>query len=174
MNQPIGVSFLPSEDNQQQGLQRGAMEGDLGQALKILSLQLPTVRGARPITPWSNLGNQGAAGLQSPTTGFNPGSAIMEAVFKALAGLPSSQQPGAGGALPAPNIIPGINSGNFGPLADSGDAVDLGIPRPAGGYQGYDPSAGYAPNKPPASHDMGTVGAPALTHAQRVRRAAGY
>lgn len=169
---PIGVSFLPSEDNQAQGLQRGKMEGDLGQALKILTLQLPTVRGARPITPYSNLGNAGAAGLQSPASGFNPNSAVFEAVIKALSGMgspdpyapasgapyapssPSPYQPS--GSLPAPNIIPGIDGGTGGQsrLDQAPDTVTADFapteisnytPQP-GGYQGYNPDSPFYGN----------------------------
>lgn len=91
-NGQIGISFLPSQENADQGLQRGAMEGDLGQALKVLSLRLPRVMGARAITPTSNLGGSpnaalGALGTQttgSETGAFNPNAALFQALVSAM------------------------------------------------------------------------------------------
>lgn len=100
MNQPIGISFLPSQENAAQGMQRGAMEGDLGQALKILSLRLPRVMGARAITPTSNLGAPGqsgdsqsavqgltmAAGAGGESGRYNPNAALFQALISAMMG----------------------------------------------------------------------------------------
>lgn len=105
MAQPIGVSFLPSEENAIMAPQPGA--GDLSQAFKILSLRLPRVQGAPGITPQSNLQAPGAAGMG----GFNPQAAIFDAMIRAMAG----GQPPMSGAMPngpgAPHITPGAGVG---------------------------------------------------------------
>lgn len=84
-NNPIGVSFMPTQDNQNQGPKQGQMEGDLAQAFKILSLRLPRVQGAHAIAPYSLLNSPGSAGAQGA---FNPYSAVFDALLK------SHMQPG--------------------------------------------------------------------------------
>lgn len=111
-NAPIGVSFLPSQENQAMGPKQGALEGDLGQAFKILSLRLPSVQGAPGLTPPSNLMSPGAAG--SPG-GFNPQAAIFEALLRAMAGGGTGNTgPQAAGAIgiPTPPGPPRIIPGN--------------------------------------------------------------
>lgn len=88
-NGPIGISFLPSQENQAAGLKQGQMEGDLGEAFKILSLRLPRVVGAKAPTPGANLGGDGASGLSGLSSGidgggFNPNAAMFEALIKAM------------------------------------------------------------------------------------------
>ena len=105
-NQPIGISFLPSAENQAQGPQRQGMEGgggDLAQAWKILSLQLPRVLGARSLAPKRLLTGAGSAGMQG-----NPSAEVFKALLKAMLGgqsyLPtpeSGAQPGI--TLPSQN-----------------------------------------------------------------------
>ncbi len=103
MMNPIGVSFLPSDENAAQGLQRGKVEGDLGQAFKILSLRLPRVQGAPGITPQSNLQAPGSAGMG----GFNPQAAIFDAMIRAMSGG-GAPMPGAmSGPVGPPRVIPG-------------------------------------------------------------------
>lgn len=94
---PIGITFLPSAENQADGQRRGSLEGDLGQAFKILSLRLPRVQGAKAITPPGNMTGTGAA--VSVPGGFNPQAAIFEAIIRAMQG---------GGAPPmgTPTISP--------------------------------------------------------------------
>lgn len=88
-NGPIGISFLPSQENQATGLKQGQMEGDLGEAFKILSLRLPRVVGAKAPTPGGNLSGMGASGLSGLSSGaegsgFNPNAALFEALIKAM------------------------------------------------------------------------------------------
>lgn len=89
-NNQIGVSFLPSQENQDMGMQRGQMEGDLGQALKILSLRMPRVVGAQALTPQSNMGGGLSSAVpRAGTVGgeqgaFNPNAALFESLIKAL------------------------------------------------------------------------------------------
>ena len=72
-NGPIGINFLPSQDAADQGQQRGNMEGDLGEAFKVLSLRMPRVVGARSLTPGSNLSGAGASGLSGLSGNINSG-----------------------------------------------------------------------------------------------------
>lgn len=104
---PIGITFLPSEENQSLGPKRGGLESDLGQAFKILSLRLPRVQGARAIAPPNLLNGPGSSGMQ------NPQAAAFEQMIRAMLGQggPTSS---AGpfdrapmGAPPVPNITPG-------------------------------------------------------------------
>jgi hypothetical protein len=110
-NNPIGISFLPSDENQAMGPKRGQMEGDLGQAFKILSLRLPSVTGAHAIAPPALLNAPGAAGVGG---GFNPQAAIFEALLRAmqgqgggLSGPTSSTSIGLPTSPGAPKVIPG-------------------------------------------------------------------
>lgn len=105
MPNPIGVSFLPSADNQAMGPQQGALEGgggDLAQAWKILSMQLPQNLGPQSIAPKRLLTAPGSAGAPG---GFNPHAAVFEALLKAMAGG------GGGSYMPTPNPMMSQPSG---------------------------------------------------------------
>ncbi len=146
---PIGVSFLPTADAAAQGPQQAGLEGDLGQAFKILALRLPQVVGPRSISP--QVTGAGSAGLPS---GTDPLAAALQALLHAMSagttppmggappsgtapsapwtpsgGPPTSPtgQPLAGG-IPPPRIIPG----NTGPGAPS----PIVTPGPGGGWRG--------------------------------------
>lgn len=107
----IGVTFMPSAENQADGPRQGGLQGDVGQALKILSLQLPRVMGARSITDPSLMRGGGAnSGLASP--GFNPHAAVFEALLHALSQGGAGMFGGGGSqGVPAPNVIPGVGQG---------------------------------------------------------------
>jgi hypothetical protein len=111
---PIGISFLPTAENQAQGPQQGQLEGDLGSAFRILSLRLPRVLGAKAISSPDLL----AGGTNvSPGSNFNPHAAVFEALLRALAaaagggtGTPgtadaSSSTLSGGSRLGAPNVV---------------------------------------------------------------------
>ncbi len=94
-NAPIGINFMPTQDAADMGQQRGNMEGDLGEAIKILSLRAPRVVGARSITPGSNLSGGGSGSLAGlagnidtggQSGGFNPNAALFQALISALMG----------------------------------------------------------------------------------------
>lgn len=87
MPPPIGISFLPSDDQAANGPMQGNAEGDLGQALKILSLHLPRVLGSRPIASKRLLTNPG---------GFNPAAAVIQAIL-AAGGMHGGASAGGGG-----------------------------------------------------------------------------
>lgn len=148
-NGPIGINFLPSQDAADQGQQRGNMEGDLGEAFKVLSLRMPRVVGARALTPGSNLSGAGASGLSGLSGninsggeqgGFNPNAALFQALISALMG--------GGGQQPNTRIIPGItegepNPGTFNP--NTNETEDL-LPKPPMGGGGSGPmNYGHAP-----------------------------
>jgi hypothetical protein len=86
MADPIGITFMPSQDNQDQGGRNMGLDGpggaDLSQAIKILSLRLPRVQGAQAIAPASLLNGQGAGN----TGGLNPHAAVFEALLRAILG----------------------------------------------------------------------------------------
>lgn len=87
VNQPVGITFMPSADNAAQGPQQAGLEGpggsDLAQAFKILSLHLPRVLGAQSLAPKRLLNAQGSAALPS---GFNPQAAVIQALLQAMSG----------------------------------------------------------------------------------------
>lgn len=108
-NSPIGVTFLPNEDNAAMGPKRGALEGDLAQAYKILALNLrkPRVYGAHAISSPDLLNSQGANGQPG---GFNPHAAVFEAMLRSMGGGDPNAGPMGGGPMgsaPAPRVIPG-------------------------------------------------------------------
>jgi hypothetical protein len=86
-NSPIGITFIPTEENQALGPQRNALEGsggsDLAQAFKILSLRLPQVLGARAIGSPRVLSGGGSAALPPA---FNPNAAVFKALINAMMG----------------------------------------------------------------------------------------
>src|SRR5689334_14282471 len=83
--QPLGISFIPTEENQQLGPRRGQLEGsggsDLAEAFKILNLHLPRVLGARSIAPKSTLTAPGSSAVGG---GFDPASAVFEALIRSM------------------------------------------------------------------------------------------
>lgn len=106
---PIGISFIPSAQNQaQQGPRQAGLEGDLSQAFKILSLRLPTTVGAASPVPQALLTNPGASGLPSagPSAPYDPMAAVFTALLKSMAG--GDLMAPMGGSVPRPKItVPG-------------------------------------------------------------------
>lgn len=101
---PIGVTFMPSAENQQMGGRQGAMEGggsDLAQAFKVLSLRLPQVLGARAPAPASLLNGAGSAGV---APGQNSNSAMFQAILKAMLG--GSMGSPSSGSAPMSTAMP--------------------------------------------------------------------
>jgi hypothetical protein len=122
--QPIGISFIPSAQNQQNGPANlradgglGAGSTDLSQAYKILSLRLPTVVGAQaPVAP-SLLTSQGSAALPN---GMNSSAALFTALIKSMLGITSnpagSPMGGASSmALPSAGMPSGMDTGRVVP-----------------------------------------------------------
>lgn len=114
----LRISFMPSAENQAMGPLRGHTEG-LQQAIRLLSLRLPKVVGAKAIADPSLLSGGGSAAFGG---GFNPDSASMLALLKAMVGgdaaslsLPS--------APPNPHVIPGVD--HSGPQAFNQDPFCL-------------------------------------------------
>lgn len=119
----IGVSFIPTQDNQQPGgNQQGELQGDLAAAYKILSLRLPSIVGAGGIAPNSLLQSQGAIGVPGAKTqpgGFNPYAALFEQLLKHGLGMgpsaPSSTTmpiPGGPSSMPMPQGTPPVSNVN--------------------------------------------------------------
>lgn len=138
---PIGITFLPSDENQALGPQRGQMEGDLGQAFKILSLRLPRIQGAHAIAPPDLLNAPGASGQPG---GMNPQAAIFDALLKAMQGQggggmgPMATTPiGIPQAPAPPRVIAGGGVNSPGPSVDRTQPGDgnrgMGAPTFSGG-----------------------------------------
>lgn len=149
---PIGITFMPTADAQAEGPRRGQMEGDLQQAFKILSLNLPRVQGARALAPQRLLESPGASGFP----GTNPHAAVFEALLKASAGgrqdlFNAIPQPGTGG--PAPTPMP---SGSSAPTATAAPVA----------RQSYDPAPPAPATTPIARpYDAGPASLPQPTAA---------
>lgn len=124
----IGVTFIPSQANQQaQGPSQGSLEGDLsrggssdlGQAFKILSLQLPRVvspvapvspdlltpgvgRTAPPTAmkpPAGNVPINGQPNVTQPPAAVDPMAAVFAALLRSLSGGSAAPVGTAGGSL---------------------------------------------------------------------------
>lgn len=154
-NSPIGVSFLPSEENQAEGQRRGALEGDLGQAFKILSLRMPKQPSIRGIAPQSLLQAPGASGMAGGPGSFNPQSAIFESMIRAMLGQGPAAAPGSPasvGGAPMPRIIPGRVGAERGPggtiYPDGGNTPLAPPPAPGIREGGFSPTIGQAMPRP--------------------------
>jgi hypothetical protein len=87
---PLGVTFLPSDDNLRRGLRRGNRESDLLEAFKILSLGMPRVPSTRAVAPPSLLN---APGVSAVPGGFNPHSAMFQQMLRTVLGRPGIGPP---------------------------------------------------------------------------------
>lgn len=133
--QPIGVSFMPTDESAQMGPKRNQLEGaggsDLAQAFKILSLHLPRVLGAQAIAPQRLLNSQGARGIPAAFSGGGESGspsvygAFFESLLKSMNGAGSYAPMGAMGAgmgLPPSSFDAHVSAGNEGhrgePVAD--------------------------------------------------------
>jgi hypothetical protein len=119
MNQPIGMTFIPSADNQAMGPRQAGLEGaggsDLAQAFKVLSLHLPQFLGAQALAPKRLLTSPGSTALPS---GFNPQAAVIQALLQAMGG-------GGGGGMSTPD--PGRSDGRLFPdVAQSAPSFPTG------------------------------------------------
>jgi hypothetical protein len=92
-----GLSFMPGADDPQQ--QQGEAASPLQSAIKLLSLRLPTVTGARGIAPQGLLHGQGAGGLMG-------NQSLMAWLQQVLSG---GMAGGAPGMAPTPKVTPGID-----------------------------------------------------------------
>lgn len=120
MPNPIGISFMPSEENQALGPQRAGLEGqggsDLADAFKILSLRLPQVLGARSLAPQRLLTSPGSSALPPA---FDPNSEIFKTLIRTMlggmappAGLPGGYGGGGQDPMTPPNYDPHFVPGN--------------------------------------------------------------
>jgi hypothetical protein len=99
IERPIGITFMPSAENAAEGPRRGQLEGNLGEALKILSLRLPRVLGAKAIVP---------SALATPrlplSPGFNPMAAAFQAMLGHLGGASGEIEAAPPGPKPGPKV----------------------------------------------------------------------
>lgn len=135
-NNPIGVTFMPSQDNQDLGPQQGALNGpggDLSEAFRILGLRLPRVLGPGAISSPRLLNGAGASAFGS---GTNPSAAVFEALLKAMTGGGSFGTPRPFSGPGAPGMSGGSPSGPYG---SPGPRVSPGGGLPPGGDPGGGP-----------------------------------
>ena len=137
----IGQSFQPGAENGQQQ-QNGSRRPPVQEAIRLLSLRLPTVVGARGIAPQQLLQGQGSAGL-----GGGPMSlgAALEWLRKLMSGQGEMGTPPELGS-----VFGGGNGGiNPGPLP-TGSGGNIPSPFITPGQQSPE-RASQIPNIPPAS-----------------------
>lgn len=98
----LGLTFAPTNQNQQQAGQGPQPGGTVQDAIRILSLNLPRVTGAAGLAPQGLLAAPGAAGVlggmgtpQGPGGASNP---LLEALRRLL----------MGGGAPLPSVTPGL------------------------------------------------------------------
>lgn len=160
MAQNFGVSFVPDEQNLQQGkagVGRGAMT-PTQQAIKLLSLRLPRVVGGSPIAPAPLLQSQGSKGMPSPDS-------IASQVLKNV--LPTDQTQRDGMAAPSvprqqtyqPDTPPSPSSYSM-PSLRPGE-LDGGMNAPPGAYT-------TSPQTPTPNVTPGVNPAPALPNVPTV------
>lgn len=153
MANPIGVTFIPNDQNQALGPQQGQVEGgdigDLGRAFKILSLHLPRVLGASAISSPRLLTSPGSNALPGSV---NPAAAVFDALLRAMTGE-------------APPTVPGANTAGsaFGPGSSFAPRVTPGVGPTTGARAivGRDPgdrAGATPPPTPPFPHPSDTVG----------------
>ena len=116
---PIGYSFIPTAEAAAEGPRRAGLEGDVGEAFKVLSLRLPQNPSVRGIAPNELLTSLGSAGIQGNNQGFNPIQAVFKALLEAGAGGPTNP---LSPAMPtAPVIGPGSGGSGGGGSAPGND-----------------------------------------------------
>jgi len=87
----LGLSFVPDERNLQAG-RRGTEAANIPQALKILSLRLPSIRGSGTPTPPELL-------QANPAAPASPITAVVESILQqVLGGQAGAAGPAGGGA----------------------------------------------------------------------------
>lgn len=108
----MGLTFSPatSMDRQQHG---GPTDpnANVQEAIRTLSLRLPSIVGAKSIAPAALLSGAGSQGLMTPGAqqGAPMGLAqILQRLFGAGSG--GGSMPTPGGSMPTPNVIPGVGN----------------------------------------------------------------
>lgn len=96
---PLGLSFAPTDQNQQEQ-QNKPVGTPIQDAIKILSLRIPSFAGAKGIAPDALLQGGGAGSF--PFGGQTPGG-LDEYLRRLFAGGGMAPT----GGLPQPNVIPG-------------------------------------------------------------------
>ena len=88
MADPIGINFVPTDEQALMGRKNMATEGGIPEAVKFISLQIPKFAGARAIAP--------DALLQAQPT--NPVSSVVESVLRSI-GIGQTPPESLGGRL---------------------------------------------------------------------------
>jgi len=171
MAQQYGLSFQPGADN---GQQQSGYRAPVQQAIKLLSLRLPSVVGARSIAPQALLEGGGSQAIGGP--GGLSGEALIEWLRKQMrqsqAQMPPQAQSvfqpemppaAAGSPLGLPSLsIPNFGRGDtpqmptFGPSAgsfDTGGGQGGGSGDVGGSSPRFDPPRPAPPPEPPRRPD---------------------
>lgn len=118
-NTGLGISFAPTAQNAQDSQRSGALDG-IPQAIRILSLHMPRILGARALAPDALMNAPGGNGMDpylsalfqtlsktmAPQTGMPQGPGPMPE-------MPQNPQPGQG--APPPRIFQPLPGGTAGP-----------------------------------------------------------
>lgn len=143
-----GIDFQPGAQQDQNGLGGGTPGASpLESVVRLLSLRLPTVVGARGLAPQQLLG--GGPGVGGAALGGNPNSAqVLQWLQQLLAGNGTAAP--SGGTF-APNGPP-----------SSGNRTQIPSPifRPGGGGDGSGPIVKTPPTTPPTGTPIGTPTVP--------------
>lgn len=127
---------MPSADQAAMGARQGQLEGVPEQAMKILSLRLPRVLGARSLSPNSLMTSPGSAGVPGGQ-GLNPLAIVFRSILNSMTtGTPPTGPINTGGGFSGIGARPG--GGPTGPLGPLGGGMGG---HPAGGSAGtFNPS----------------------------------
>lgn len=85
MADPIGVTFVPTDEQSLMGRKNLAAQGGIPEAVKFISLQIPRFAGAAAIAPDALLQAQGQ---------MSPASSVVDSILQSLGHGPEPQQPG--------------------------------------------------------------------------------
>lgn len=116
---------MPSADQAAMGARQGQLEGVPEQAMKILSLRLPRVLGARSLSPSSLMTSPGSAGVPGGQ-GLNPLAIVFRSILNSMTngGTPPMGPINTGGGSPAgPGMLPRPGGGPTGPLGPLGGGL---------------------------------------------------
>lgn len=143
---------MPSADQAAMGARQGQLEGVPEQAMKILSLRLPRVLGARSLSPSSLMTSPGSAGVPGGQ-GLNPLAIVFRSILNSMTtgGTPPTGPINTGGGYSGIGARPG--GGPTGPLGPLGG-------NPGGGGSNTLGGGGSSGNFTPSSVNPGGLMGP--------------
>lgn len=146
MDNGLGISFAPTQEQSELGNRTGGLEG-IPQAIKVLSLRMPRVQGAQAPAPGALLNARGGQGLDPFL------SALMQTLARTLApslgdmggGMPQQAMGQQMGSLSMPQVSappkvifnqpnPPLPGGTAGPGPSQGGPMHDPRPSPLDGF----------------------------------------